>query len=207
MKINSIKLVGQNITTVYESIKIEDIETREFKKILESRPVVTEIPEMIAFFWPQEGPIILQIADNRIRISRQTQTEELDDLSKLAISAHSFLPDPCLIAYGFNYEWFFNLTPDTGSDLTLKLFDDNLTQIASICGGPIVRFTPRFSFKVDDILFECALEPVDEHGLLHVFANAHHNSATLPDNQVLDDQYHRNYEYLRSIINTLVEKS
>jgi hypothetical protein len=207
MKINSIKLVGQNITTVYESIKIEDIETREFKNILGSRPVVTEIPEMIAFFWPQEGPIILQIADNRIRISRQTQTEELYDLSKLAISAHSFLPDPCLTAYGFNYEWFLNLAPSTGSDLTLKLFDDNLKQIASICGGPIVQFTPRFSFKVDDILFECVLDPIDEHGLLHVFANAHHNSATLPDNQVLDDQYRKNYEYLCSIINTLVEKS
>ena len=102
MKITSLTILGQNITIVYKSLDLQAIDIRRIKSLLQ-QAMVADIPDAIVIIDPT-GPLIIQLGDQRIRVSLQRKTQELTSLGEIAFQCHQLINDRKLIAYGFNYD-------------------------------------------------------------------------------------------------------
>jgi hypothetical protein len=209
MKVDSV--LSQNVTLSYDSLDLHAIDTRKLRGVAGSdiKPTVMDTPEMIVAVYPPQ-PIIIQVGENRIRI---TLSESADEVGKvplwtIASNCHRLLAKSTskLVAYGFNYDIGFVWDGDA-YEAVMSAFIADRNQLESVLEGHLVSFIPRLRFERNAVRYDVAIEPLDEHHL-HAFMNAHYEMAqrALPAGDRLKDQYCAQYPLLLSLIAKLTRE-
>jgi hypothetical protein len=198
-------VLGQNITLVYDVLKTQQADSQALKEILEGKfqPMLMDTPEMVVAAYPPT-PLVIQVADNRIRVSLQQQEAEIGEfpLWQAAIeSTEVAAPASRLIAYGFNYDLGLLLTGQDAHELMLDRFLSNKDDIETSLGGSIWSFVPRFRFRRGETRYELVLDPLLDRRRVKVHLNVHFEweDISLPV-ETLESAYCGEFDYLVSLL-------
>lgn len=203
MNLTNIKILEQNITLLYESIDPKDVDTRGLKTMLKVPVQVVDTPEMILAIYPV-GPTIIQIADNRIRITSQKETGDLNNVGsdqkglhlwRMALEAHRTLDKPNLIAYGFNYRVGVTVVEGEATTLLNNKFMLNISAVSEALQAEKVQITPRVKYHRGETEYDLILEALDEKKA-GVHLNAHFKETAFPTQKVLKASFQNEFEYL-----------
>ena len=203
-------ILNQNITLVYDLLDLKSIDTRQLKTLLNSQtgPMLMDTPEMIVAVYPSEQ-IVLQIGDNRIRITLQKGTEDVSNsrLGEFATKCHKLVPknQSKLTAYGFNYDLLIN-AHDSSSQLLKDLFVKDEEKINSILEGTLQTIVPRLRFTRNKNRYDLILEPVNDSEF-KAHMNAHFVSNQLPTTKKIKLSFEQEYSYLVEIMLRVTKRS
>lgn len=207
MDIDIQRVLSQNITLVYDSLDLRTIDSRKLKELMgvKAKPMVMDTPEMIVAVYPA-APIIIQIADRRIRVTFQRESEDIGSvpLWEIALKCHQLVPQSQLFAYGFNYDVGAVVADGNAQAIMMGLFVSNLQMIEDALGGHLLSITPRLKFKRGGTLYDLIFEPLGEQRI-KAHLNAHFQDNTLPPQDQLEASFHQEFGYLISVLSRLFE--
>jgi hypothetical protein len=163
MSIEPPVVLSQNITLLYTSLDLQDIDSSELKGLMgaEAKAMVMDVPDMIVTVYPAT-PLIIQIGDRRIRITFQRESNDIGPvpLWEVALKCHQLVPQFQLAAYGFNYDLGVLATDGNAQTIALDLFVPDRRMLEDIFEGQLLSFVPRLKFKRDRAVYdtpECSL--------------------------------------------------
>jgi hypothetical protein len=159
-----------------------------------------DFPDMIVALYPP-NPIIIQMGDKRTRITLQQESEDIGSvpLWEIALKCHQSVPQPKLVAYGFNYDIGAEVKGGNAHTITIELFVSNPQMIENVLEGHLLSFAPRLKFKRDGTLYDLILEPIGEQRI-KAHLNAHFEDDTLPSQDQLEASFRQEFEYLVSML-------
>jgi hypothetical protein len=193
-------VLGQNITLVYDSLKLQDIDARILKNLISDvRPTVVDNPDLIAVIYPPVQ-LVIQLADKRIRITHQ-QHQNIGNLPlwEFAHQCHQLVTESQLIAYGFNYDVMVEITDQNAQEITRHLFISDPQTIDNLLEGHLEAFIPRLKFRRNGLLYDLFLEPLDEQQI-KAHMNVHFEEKTLPTLAQLEASYREEFDYFESLL-------
>jgi len=188
---------GRNITLVYTSIDLSLIDPRIFKDIFRnSEPAIIQIPDTAIIFTSQSDPSNVHIDKKRVLINFPLEIEKLGDfpISEFAVYFNDRIKSDSqkLIAYGFNFDFGFNLNTDA-SKRSVELFSPNTEIYKNAFEGRLVEFFPTFTLENIDIRYTYSFaKHSDQQIKVHV--NVHHKNTELPEEKELTSVYIKEFE-------------
>ena len=209
--LQNLTILRQNITVVYKSLNLQAINTSKLKGLLKIAPTVVDTPEMIVAIYPI-GPLIIQFADNRIRITLQKEIQDLKNIGsdrgihlwKLALEVHQLVDKPKLSAYGFNYDLGAVVESNTQT-LIKNVFMFSEEKIKSALDTNEISFLPRVKFKRNEIAYDLILEPLDNQRVV-THLNAHFETNSFPNQKTLKQSFHEQFNFLINVLSNLFER-
>ena len=199
----SLALIGQNITIVYKSIDLTDLDSRKIKQLLSDKAVLTEFPNMIVAFDPV-GPLVVQVGDNRIRVTLQGESQSLTNLWDVAYRNHLEVKHGDLIAYGFNFDLRVSTPNSDSNEILTKMFLSNQQDISDRLQGKLLSITPRIKYIKDAVIYDLIIEYVDNNKFI-AHMNFHYEFEDInlsPD--ILQKGFVEGYEYLTATLPQLI---
>jgi hypothetical protein len=203
-------VLGQNITLVYDSLDLQAIDIGKLKNVadIQNKPMLIDTPEMIVVAYPPEPvPIVIQLADRRIRISLSQSSDSIGDIPlwKVATECHNLVPRSSVIAYGFNYDVLVEVTVGNASKLLIDLFIRDAETIRDALQGDLSSFIPRLRFRRGQVSNDLVLEPTDDQRIkVHMNSHFGHKGVELPASEQLEASFLDEYDYLASVLPRLL---
>jgi hypothetical protein len=200
----------QNITIVFDSLDLHDINSGRLKTLMgrDTRATVMDTPEMIVAVYPP-APTIIQIGNRRIRINLPNDTKELGHVPiwNLAIESAALVSDESTpIAYGFNFDIGAGVDGVDANDLMIQQFVRSPEELNQKLDGVLYSMIPRFRFRREEKNYDVVLEAVDaEHIKAHLNAHFELFGNSLPTSNVLRQAYGEEYEHLTEMLPRLFE--
>jgi len=199
-------ILSQNITLVYDALDLRVIDGGKLKQLVESRsrPMVMDTPGIIVAVYPPE-PTLVQIGDNRIRITLQKHSDEIGGIPlwQIAANCNQLVPEPTpnLIAFGFNYDIVMALVGRDAYEVVMNLFIPDPTIIAEATEGKLMSFIPRIRYQRGQTQYDLALEPLDQQRVkVHMNAHFGFEGVALPPQDQLRALFEAEYEYLTFVL-------
>jgi hypothetical protein len=205
MVINTTTTLMRDITLLYERIDRSNLDTRKLKNLFDMQSVSMDTPDILVIVYPPLQ-LIIQIAEQHIRITHQQQSNKVDALAlwdvaeicqRLAGSKH-------MLAYGFNYDIVSNVDPAVLEAVTNRWFFANRSAVSTLLEGDIVAFAPRLKFKRSGITYDLLLEEIAP-GMLKSHLNAHFESKRLPPKAQLKSSFLAEYEKFSTLLHRLFD--
>jgi hypothetical protein len=200
-------LQSVNITLVYKSLPLDDVDRNRLRDILGSeQSVVMDAPEMIVFIAPRLN-IVVQLGDRRIRITGQSGRRPSETpMCSIAVQLDQMASSDNLVAYGFNYDVVFEGSETQPvSDFFRSRFITNEQRVAELLNGEILTSIPRLVFTRGEKKYDLILEPLDEsHIKAHL--NAHFQATSLPGEADLSESFEAELDTFLSIVRDLLEE-
>lgn len=210
--LQNITILKQNITVAYESLNLQTIDTSKLKSLLKKvAPMVMDTPEMIVAIYPI-GPLIIQFADNRIRITLQKETQDFKNIGidngihlwKVMLETHRLVNEPKLSAYGFNYD--IGAVVNSNIQTLIKdVFMFNTEQIEIALNANQIIFLPRVKFERNQIVYDLIFEPINDQRIV-THLNVHFETNTFPNQETLRQSFREQFNYLIGVHSNLFEK-
>lgn len=203
-------VLSQNITLVYDSLDLQAVDSSKLKTLtgISSKPMLMDTPEMIVAAYPPEPvPMVIQLADRRIRITLPQSTDSLGDIPlwKIATECNDLVPKSSLIAYGFNYDVLMEYASGNASKVLVDLFIRDAEAIQNALQGHLVAFIPRLKLRRGQVSNDLVLEPVDDQRIkAHMNSHFEHKGFDLPAPEQLKASFSEEYEYLLSVLPRLL---
>jgi hypothetical protein len=200
---------GRNITIVYNALDLQMIDRNKLREVIPNMvPTIMDMPEMIVAVYPP-SPWLIQIGDRRIRINISAEIEALGDFAlwEYAIKCKDLVPSDkaSLIAYGYNFDFGVRFQGSTPQEVLISKFAPNRAALEDTLQGSLVSFQPRILFKIGDIQYDIIFEPMNDV-LMKMHGNAHfqYDGILLPPLDGLKSSYIAQYEFLRNVIEKLL---
>lgn len=209
MSIEVQTILNQNITVVFDSLDLHDINSSVLKSLMgrEIRATVMDTPEMVVAVYPP-APTIIQIGDRRIRVNLPQDTRELGQvpLWDLARASAALVPsESAPVAYGFNYDVGVVINHVDANELLIQQFIHSPEELNQKLGGSLISTIPRFRFQRDEIRYDLVLEPTDkDHLKIHLNVHYELSGQSLPDSDILRRAYRKEYERLVEMLPVLI---
>ena len=204
MKIAIETLMSQNITVVYKYLDIQSVDSREIKRMLGKEILVSEVPDMMVFVRP-DGPLIVQLGNQRIRVTLQGEQKSVEPLWDLATNCHYLLPSADLVAYGFNYDIGIISKEGDFIKYLMKAFITKPKQLVENLGGGLNSITPRIRYQRENVRYDLVLEPIDKSHLEAHF-NSHYQYDGIEITEgTLEKSYKETFNYWNEILPRLFE--
>ena len=203
------KVFGRNITLVYNVLDLKQIDRNKLRDLISDiNPAIMDTPEMIVAIFPPNPPII-QLGDNRIRISIPSEIEGLGDfpLWELAHKSHKLVKSDksLLIAYGYNYDFGIILSDQSANNYLRSKFIVNQGHLESILEGNLVSFSPRIVYKDEKTQYDLIFEPLENLGIkLHSNAHFEIEDIELPDIDDLRYSFEHEFNHILRIVMKLL---
>lgn len=202
---------GRNITIVYESLNLQDVDRNKLREIIPgATPTVMDMPEVLVAVYPPE-PWIIQFGDRRMRVNLAAETDGLGDfpLWEHAIQAQQIIPPDKahLLAYGYNFDFGVRFDGTTPQEKLISKFVLNRTVLEEELQGNLVSYLPRLVFSVGFVQYDIVFEPID-NSRMKVHGNAHiqYPDIQLPLYDELKTSYLTEFERLQSTIARLIQE-
>lgn len=204
MTIDTSTTAFRDITLLFDSLDVPRLDMRKLKELFEIQPVGMDTPDLSVIIYPPLS-LIIQLGDNRIRLSHQAVTDRVDalELWSIAITARKVASRHNLTAYGFNYDIIAQVDPPLWAAVTEKWFIADVGALAKIARGQIVGFTPRLKYVRDDVNYDLMLEQ-PEMGTMKAHLNVHFAADRLPPSSVLRKRFLAEYDEFRELIGRIV---
>jgi hypothetical protein len=198
-------VLSQNITLLFDSLDLKTIDGSKLKSLVGDKGILMDTPEMIVAADPITS-LIIQLGDNRTRITLQQEGKEMGDfpLWRIARDCRKLARQSQLTAYGFNYDLGAIITEGNAQTVTLDIFVPNKRQFEDVLGARFVSFIPRLRFKRGETLYDLVLEPLDERRI-RAHLNAHFEVHALPPLGQLRDSFRQELSYLIEIFPKLFQ--
>jgi hypothetical protein len=200
---------GRNITLVYDALDLQLIDRNKLRGVIpEITPTIMDMPEMVVAVYPP-SPWLIQIGDRRIRINIAAELKDLGDfpLWEYAEKCNELVPSDkaSIIAYGYNFDFGVRFQDITLQNALISKFVLNRPALEDVLQGTLVSYLPRIIFKNGDSQYDIIFEPMND-AQMKVHGNAHFQYAgiQLPSLEGLKSSYIAQYEYLRNIIEKLL---
>lgn len=205
MVINTATTLMRDITLLYERIDRTNLDTRKLRNLFDMQPVSMDTPDILVIVYPPLQ-LIIQIAEQHIRITHQQQSDRVDSLAlwDVAEICQKLAGSKYLLAYGFNYEILSNIDSATLAAVTDRWFFANRNAVSNLLEGDIIAFTPRLKFKHNGVTYDLILEEIAP-GLLKSNLNAHFDSKRLPPKAQLKSSFLAEYEKFRNVLHRLFD--
>lgn len=205
------RVLSQNITLVYESLNLQAVDGSKLKRLMgaETAPLLMDTPAIMVAVYPPE-PILIQIADRRIRITNQQQSEEAGKvpLWDIAVKCNQLVaePRPELVAYGFNYDLGVGVEGGNADQAAIALFIADRDGVNGLLDGQLLSLVPRLRFRRGETRYDLVLDPMGPDRM-KVNLNAHYESqrVVLPSAARLQASYMSEFEYLVEMLPRLFE--
>ncbi len=203
---HQILLKGLNITIVYQTLNIGNIDRRRIQGLLgnTNKVIITEIPPDLLVFIEPATTNMVQFGDRRIRITNQAP--QYTDLSRLAIEINDAIPNTQIVAFGLNYDFQVNLVESEARIKIMNIFGESLKKYLEKLGSnedPLV-FLPRVIYRIDGVQHDLILEPA-EPSIIGVHLNVHFESNQLPGLKELANLQRTKFDYSIGILSNLLE--
>jgi hypothetical protein len=202
-------VIGRNITMVYSALDLQLIDRNKLREVIPNMaPTVMDMPEMIVAVYPP-SPWLIQIGDRRIRINVAAEIEGLGDfpLWEYAIKCKELVPSDktSLIAYGYNFDFGVRFQGSTPQDVLISKYVSNRNVLEDTIQGTLVSFLPRILFKIGDVQYDIIFEVMNDVRMkMHGNAHFQYDGILLPPLDGLKSSYIAQYEYLRNVIEKLL---
>ncbi|WP_322792907.1 hypothetical protein, partial [Bellilinea sp.] len=141
---------GLNITIVYQSMSINDVNRQLIKELLgeSDKIITTEFPPDLLVFVNPLNATIIQFGDRRVRIT--SQSNEYTDLSKYAVEIHRGSPKLEMVAFGLNYDFEIALQEQESVPAIANIFGESLANyLEKLETTELVTFLPRVLYLID----------------------------------------------------------
>lgn len=201
---HQITLRGLNITIVYQSLNINDIDRQLVKELLggSDKVITTEFPPDLLVFVNPVNATVIQFGDRRVRIT--SQSSEYTDLSKYAVEIHHGSPKLQLVAFGFNFDFEIALQEQDSIPVIANIFGQSLANyLAKLEAKKLVAFLPRILYLVDGVQHDLILEP-PMTSVIGAHLNVHFNIDQLPGQDELADLQRQKFDYALRILRNLL---
>src|SRR5690606_24390712 len=148
------------------------VDTRKLKTLFDMQPVSMDTPDISVIVYPPLQ-LIIQIADQHIRITHQQQSQQIDVLPlwEIADTCSKLVTGRHIIAYGFNYDIISNIDSASIEAVTNHWFFANREAVNNLLEGSITGFAPRIKFKRGETIYDLIMEEMAP-GLLKSHLNA-----------------------------------
>lgn len=209
MTLNNLTIINQNITLVYKSLTLQDIDTRKLKTLTRVPPTLIDNPDLIVAIYPK-GPLLIQFADNRIRITLQREIQKLDPVGswqglhlwKIALECSKLVRKTEMTAFGFNYDLGANVSDNNPYETINKLFLKDASKVNDLLQTDSVLLSPRIKYKKGQQNYDLILEPLDETRItLHL--NVHIKQSSLPKQKLFKESFQHEFQYLLNVMHKL----
>ncbi len=207
MAIDISVILSRNITLVYDSLDLGEIDRNQLRKLLEPlpAPVVMDTPDRIITVWaPQQ--LVVDIGDNRIRITIQKETGDVCDFPiwETASKCGQLLSTEQLVAFGFNFEAGSELPKGNVGSLLIDRFVHDRPALEATLGGTLVSFTPRWTFERNNTTYDLIVDAIDQtHMKTHL--NAHFPKQHLPSSEDLKVSFKEEFDFVPSLLEQLFQ--
>lgn len=195
----------RDITLAFEQINASGVNIRKLKTLFDMQPVVVETPDLSMIMYPPHQ-LIIQITDNRIRISHQKVLSNIDELPlwDIADTCRKLVANQHLTGYGFNYNIISEIDLALHQAVINKWFLPNSEAVSNVLQGQIVTFTPRIVFERDAKLYDLIMEQAtSKHLRAHL--NVHFDEKRLPGRAKLKANFIKEYEDFRMLLSRLYD--
>jgi hypothetical protein len=169
--------------------------------------------EMIVAVYPSK-PIIIQLGENRIRITLPRNTKDIESvaLSEIANQCHRLIPEEksSLIAFGFNYDVSVTTTSGSPHKMLKDLFTSDIDEINTKINGQLLGVVPRLIFARKEARYDLILEAVDDNRIdnrikAHLNVHFERGDMPFPPKDELELAFKEEYNYFATMLSQLFE--
>lgn len=201
---HQIALKGLNITIVYQSLSINDVNRQLVKELLgdKDKIITTEFPPDLLVFINPINTTVIQFGDRRVRITNQSGI--YTDLSQYAVEIHLSNPKLEMVAFGLNYDFEIGLQEQESVPAIANIFGKSLANyLEKLESTELVTFLPRVLYLIDGARHDLILEPPMPN-VVGAHLNVHFETNQLPGRDELAALQQSKFEYAFRILNNLL---
>lgn len=193
--------LGSNITVVLDRLDIATVSRDKIRAAL-AQVVLMDTPDLVIVMAP--AGIVIQIAERRIIVADQTQSEPGKvDIWTPTLAAVSAVTDSKVVAYGFNYDFGVTLEGVNESDVHLtKLLLPTAEALRQALGAETLTASPRMIYHRGPTQYDIRLEPAGGPKL-RAHLNVHFADKPLPDPETLRGSFLSEFDEVGRILESL----
>lgn len=199
MSISSLTVVAQNITIVYEALRLKELDHAQLKQLCPEEAILIDVPDRLVAVWPNSS-LVVEFGDERVRVTLPERNNTIGSvpLWQIATDCHRLGGPVRVKAYGFNYDLEVATEEDVKT-LIREKFKASWPELERVTGAHLLSVAPRPQLQHERALYDLALVPVEDRRL-QVHLNAHFDEVAIPPVQQLESAYRAEFDYLISVL-------